>query len=69
MKEWPPADAKREIERSIQNSGCHIYVVGGGGPLPRFVYSIGFTESIGYELILEGASFYKAVRCTLGSCS
>ena len=34
MSVWTPPDAKREIEWNIQNNGCHIFIVGGGRPLP-----------------------------------
>lgn len=45
------------IRQNIAKSGHHIYVVSGGA-IPRFVYSIGLSDSIGAELILAGAIFY-----------
>lgn len=47
-----------DIRENIAQSGHHIYVVAGGGPTPRFAYTIGVSESIGVELILAGASLY-----------
>jgi hypothetical protein len=47
------------IKANITKHGHHIYLVS-GGPLPRFAYTIGLSQSIGTELILAGASFYMA---------
>ena len=46
------------IRENIARSGHHIYVASGDGQTPRFAYTIGATESIGFELILAGAIFY-----------
>jgi hypothetical protein len=45
------------IERNIQRSGFHLYIVGGGS-VPRFAYTIGLRESLGAELVVAGAVHY-----------
>lgn len=56
--------SKLEIINSIRSNvakhGYHLYVVSGGGPLPRFAYTIGGAERCGSELILAGASLFLA---------
>lgn len=47
------------IKENIKSYGYHVYVVA-GGPLPRFLYTIGLTETVGFELIIAGASFYSS---------
>ena len=47
------------IRSNIRSHGYHIYVIS-GGPLPRFFYTIGLIESIGFELIMAGSYFYSA---------
>lgn len=47
------------IRSNISSHGYHIYVIS-GGPLPRFFYTIGLIESIGFELIMAGSYFYSA---------
>jgi hypothetical protein len=50
-----------EIRRHVAQFGYHVYVV--AGPLlPRFVYSIGLTESVGAELVLAGGVVYSALE-------
>ncbi|HEV2960190.1 MAG TPA: DUF4262 domain-containing protein [Candidatus Angelobacter sp.] len=51
--------ALEKIQENIARTGRHIYVVAGGAATPRFAYTIGVSESIGAELILAGASFYR----------
>ena len=51
-------DAHDLIARNIRDYGCHIYVVS-GGPTPRWVYTIGLTQSIGYELVFAGGAKYS----------
>lgn len=46
------------IRTNIAKFGHHKYVVFGGA-VPRFVYSIGLSESVGSELIVAGCSFYS----------
>lgn len=53
-------EALEQIKLNIRHHGHHIYRVAGGGPLPRYVYSIGLKERIGLEVVLAGASFYFA---------
>lgn len=48
------------IQLNIAKFGCHIYLVSGNGPNPRYAYTIGVSQIIGAELILAGASFYSA---------
>lgn len=45
------------IAKNIEKHGHHKYVISGGS-LPRFVYTIGLSQSIGYELIMAGGCFY-----------
>jgi hypothetical protein len=47
-----------EIRENISRSGQHIYYVF-SETSPRFAYTIGVSESVGVELILAGAVFYK----------
>lgn len=49
--------ALKKIQQHISLHGHHIYVVA-GPPDPRFAYTIGLSRSLGFELILAGASFY-----------
>ena len=46
------------IRTNIAKFGHHKYVIFGGA-VPRFVYSIGLSESVGSELIVAGCSFYS----------
>lgn len=46
-----------KIGANINKTGHHITVVA-GGPEPRFAYSIGLIRSLGFELILAGATHY-----------
>jgi len=50
-------EAINTIRQNIAQRGHHIYVVS-GSVIPRFVYSIGLSDSVGAELILAGAIFY-----------
>jgi hypothetical protein len=50
--------ALETIRQNIARSGHHIYVVSDDGQTPRFAYTIGASESVGFELILAGAIFY-----------
>jgi hypothetical protein len=47
------------IEANIRQHGFHTYFVG-GGPSPRWVYTIGLTAKVGVELVLAGGSMFKA---------
>lgn len=52
------------IRQNIADHGYHLYLVSGGNE-PRYIYTIGVSESIGVELIFAGAAFYmknEAVR-------
>jgi hypothetical protein len=50
-------EALDQIQQNIASSGMHIYVVSGGA-VPRFSYTIGLSETLGYELVLAGAIRY-----------
>lgn len=50
--------ALSEIWEHIAQYGFHTYIVTGGG-YPHFGYTIGLTESLGAELILAGAYYYR----------
>lgn len=47
----------KRIGASISSHGYHIRVVD-GGPSPRFVYTIGLYQIVGFELVFAGASFF-----------
>jgi len=47
------------IRQNIVGHGHHVYLVSGGQD-PRFAYTIGLRESLGYELILAGSVYYMA---------
>src|SRR5215467_5666268 len=57
MRNAAKQEALDRIRENITRRGHHVYVVS-GGPIPRFAYTIGVSESIGVELILAGAIFY-----------
>lgn len=49
-----PINQTRElIANNIMRHGYHVYVVSGGA-VPRWVYTIGLSQSLGYELVLAG---------------
>lgn len=50
-------DALHRIRENIEKHGFHLYTISGGS-LPRWTYSIGLMESLGFELILAGASYF-----------
>lgn len=47
------------IRSNITEHGYHIYAVS-GGPHPRFIYTIGNTNKVGFEFICAGMGFYTA---------
>jgi hypothetical protein len=47
------------IRTNIVRHGRHIYLIS-GQEVPRFGYTIGVSESVGFELVLPGAIFYTA---------
>jgi uncharacterized protein DUF4262 len=47
------------IRQNIALHGHHTYIVS-GAEYPRFAYTIGVSETLGFELILAGAIFYMA---------
>jgi len=49
--------ALQEIRENIARSGRHIYLVA-ADTHPRFAYTIGVRETMGFEIILAGAIFY-----------
>ena len=56
------SDAQRkraldDIRENIARNGQHIYMVI-GETTPRFAYTIGVSEALGFEFILAGAIFY-----------
>jgi hypothetical protein len=48
------------IRSNIEKHGQHIYLVSGGGPSPRFAYTVGVQAHCGVELVLAGASIFSA---------
>ena len=50
-------EALDTIRKNIRQAGHHIYVVS-PDVTPRFAYTIGVSESIGFELVLAGAIYY-----------
>lgn len=53
------AAALQSIRTNIAKFGHHNYLIL-GGPLPRFAYSIGLSETVGSELVMAGGCFYTA---------
>lgn len=53
-----PSPVLAKIHENIQKYGSHTTVVA-GGPLPRYAYTIGLKESVGYELVVAGALYYS----------
>lgn len=47
-----------EIDRNIKLYGYHITIVT-GGPCPRFSYTIGLKDKLGYELIFAGGENFS----------
>lgn len=47
------------IQQNILRRGHHIYIVLASST-PRFAYTIGLSESLGFELVLAGAIFFMA---------
>jgi hypothetical protein len=47
-----------EVKTNINNYGHHISIIK-NGVCPRFAYSIGAVEKIGFEVIFAGGLFYK----------
>lgn len=51
-----PRDKALElIAINIKRNGYHVYVVS-GGPVPRWAYTIGLSQSLGCELVLAGGA-------------
>jgi Domain of unknown function (DUF4262) len=46
------------VKRNINAYGVHVALVS-GPPTPAFIYSIGLSPTLGYELVLAGASIYS----------
>ena len=46
------------IRANIVNEGKHVYSIIGGAS-PRFIYTIGLSNSCKYELIIAGSSYYS----------
>jgi hypothetical protein len=57
MKDSDRKAALDRIKRNIAKFGHHIYVVN-GAPSPRFAYTIGLKDTVGFELILPGSMLY-----------
>ncbi len=49
--------ALEAIARNISKFGHHLYLIAGAAS-PRFAYTIGLGETLGFELVLAGAAFY-----------
>lgn len=47
-----------QIRKNIETCGFHIYQIP-PGPCPRYLYTIGLSEKIGFELILAGTSYLE----------
>lgn len=47
-----------QIARNIRDHGYHVYVVS-GGPTPRWIYTIGLSPSLGFELVFAGGATYS----------
>jgi hypothetical protein len=45
------------IRSHIKSHGYHVTVVQ-GGPVPRFAYTIGLHDKVGFELVFAGGAFY-----------
>jgi hypothetical protein len=52
-------EAIREIKRNIAANGFHIYLVAAGHS-PRFCYTIGVKDTLGYEFVFAGGVYYSA---------
>lgn len=50
----PREQALQAIRSNIERSGRHLYAIG-GGESPRYVYTIGLSERVGFELVLAGS--------------
>jgi hypothetical protein len=50
----------KAIYSNIKTFGYHLNIVSGNSQLPRFAYTIGLTETIGFEFIFAGGEIYKA---------
>ncbi|WP_162852440.1 DUF4262 domain-containing protein [Dinghuibacter silviterrae] len=48
---------KKLIQSNIERYGFHITIVG-SGIQPRFAYTIGLTELLGFELVFAGGVIY-----------
>lgn len=48
----------RSIESNIEKYGFHVYDVL-GGPLPPWLYTIGLSEQVGFELIFAGGLYFQ----------
>lgn len=46
------------IASNIEKYGWHVYVVQQGN-CPRYIYTIGLTKKIGFEIIMAGCSIYQ----------
>lgn len=51
-------DALERIRQNIAKYGFHTYIVTGGGD-PHYAYTIGLKQSLGFEMIMAGAYFYR----------
>jgi len=49
--------AMSSIRSNIEEHGHHVYVVSGGA-CPKYLYSIGLRETLGFELIWAGAAYF-----------
>lgn len=48
----------RKIRKNIRESGFHIYGID-GGPSPRYFYTIGISEVVGFEILFAGGYFFE----------
>ncbi|KAB2896748.1 MAG: DUF4262 domain-containing protein [Kofleriaceae bacterium] len=51
-------EALQRIRLNIARHGHHVYLVSGGGPIPRFAYTIGLSETVGAELVFAGGAAF-----------
>lgn len=56
---FDPKDLLATIQFNVAKYGFHVTLVP-GATLPRFAYTIGARELIGFELVLAGGTYYSA---------
>ncbi len=54
------ADFKELVRKNVARFGFHVNLVGGGGQVPSFAYTIGLTEKLDFELLIAGCSLLSS---------